>query len=81
MKQTDLLAHVRDVGGYFKQQLEWLRTRHDCIAAVRGMGLMLGIELDSEELATRAAAEMMDAAHYHQSHQRDRAAISAAVHP
>ena len=56
MKQTDLLAHVRDVGGYFKQQLEWLQLRHDCIVAVRGMGLMLGIELDSEELATRAAA-------------------------
>jgi len=26
---------------------------------VRGMGLMLGIELDSEELATRAVSEMM----------------------
>jgi len=60
MKQTNLLAHVRDVGGYFKEQLEWLRERHDCITAVRGMGLMLGIELDSEELAKRAAAEMMD---------------------
>jgi len=60
MKQTDLLAHVRDVGGYFKQQLEWLQLRHDCIVAVRGMGLMLGIELDSEDLATRAAAGMMD---------------------
>jgi acetylornithine aminotransferase/acetylornithine/N-succinyldiaminopimelate aminotransferase len=60
MKQTNLLAHVRDVGGYFKQQLEWLQSRHDCIVAVRGMGLMLGIELDSEELATRAAAAMLD---------------------
>ena len=60
MKQTALLAHVRDVGGYFKQQLEWLQSRHNCIVAVRGMGLMLGIELDSEELATRTAAGMMD---------------------
>ena len=59
MKQTDLLAHVRDVGGYFKQRLEWLQSRHDCIVAVRGMGLMLGIELDSEELAKNAASEMM----------------------
>jgi len=59
MKQTDLLAHVRDVGGYFKQQLEWLQSQHDCIVAVRGMGLMLGIELDSEELAKNAASEMM----------------------
>jgi acetylornithine aminotransferase/acetylornithine/N-succinyldiaminopimelate aminotransferase len=59
MKRTKLLEHVRDVGGYFKQQLEGLGLRHDCITAVRGMGLMLGIELDSEELATRAVSEMM----------------------
>ena len=59
MKQTNLLAHVRDVGGYFKQQLEWLQLRHDCVTEVRGMGLMLGIEMDSADLATRAAAEMM----------------------
>jgi acetylornithine aminotransferase/acetylornithine/N-succinyldiaminopimelate aminotransferase len=60
MKQADLLAHVRDVGGYFKQQLEGLSKRHDCITAVRGMGLMLGMELDTEELAKRTAAAMMD---------------------
>jgi acetylornithine/N-succinyldiaminopimelate aminotransferase len=59
MKQTGLLAHVREVGGYFKQQLEWLRKRHDCVTDVRGEGLMLGLELDSADLATRAAAEMM----------------------
>jgi acetylornithine aminotransferase/acetylornithine/N-succinyldiaminopimelate aminotransferase len=60
MKRTNLLAHVRDVGGYFKDRLEWLRKRHDCITSVRGMGLMLGIELDSEESAKRAAAAMLD---------------------
>jgi acetylornithine/N-succinyldiaminopimelate aminotransferase len=59
MKQQKLLAHVREVGGYFKQQLEALKKKHDSIVEVRGMGLMLGIELDSAELAKRAAAEMM----------------------
>jgi acetylornithine aminotransferase/acetylornithine/N-succinyldiaminopimelate aminotransferase len=59
MKQTGLLKHVREVGGYFKQRLEWLRGRHDCVTEVRGEGLMLGLELDSSELATRTAAEMM----------------------
>ncbi|MDR3746364.1 MAG: aspartate aminotransferase family protein [Acidobacteriaceae bacterium] len=59
MKQTKLLEHVREVGGYFKQRLEWLKSRHECVAAVRGMGLMLGMEIASEELATRAASEMM----------------------
>lgn len=60
MKQTNLLAHIRDVGGYFKQRLEELRRRHDCVTDVRGMGLMLCIELDSSDLATRAVSEMMD---------------------
>jgi acetylornithine aminotransferase/acetylornithine/N-succinyldiaminopimelate aminotransferase len=59
MKQQDILAHIRDVGGYFKQKLESLAKRHDCVTEVRGLGLMLGLELDSAELAKRAAAEMM----------------------
>jgi acetylornithine aminotransferase/acetylornithine/N-succinyldiaminopimelate aminotransferase len=59
MKQNDMLGHIRNVGGYFKQQLEWLRQRHDCVTDVRGMGLMLGLELDSADLARRAASEMM----------------------
>jgi acetylornithine aminotransferase/acetylornithine/N-succinyldiaminopimelate aminotransferase len=59
MKQSGVLEHVRDVGGYFKQQLEWLSKRHDCVTEVRGLGLMLGIDLDSAELAKQAATEMM----------------------
>jgi acetylornithine aminotransferase/acetylornithine/N-succinyldiaminopimelate aminotransferase len=59
MKQSNVLAHIRDVGGYFKQQLESLRQRHDCVVDVRGMGLMLGLELDSADLAKQAASEMM----------------------
>jgi acetylornithine/N-succinyldiaminopimelate aminotransferase len=59
MKQNNQLAHIRDVGGYFKQKLEWLGEHHECVTEVRGMGLMLGLELDSAELANKAAAEMM----------------------
>ena len=59
MKQENILAHIREVGGYFKERLEWLRTKHDCVTEVRGMGLMLGLELDSAEVAKKAAATMM----------------------
>jgi acetylornithine aminotransferase/acetylornithine/N-succinyldiaminopimelate aminotransferase len=59
MKQNNVLEHIREVGGYFKQQLEALKKKHDCIVDVRGIGLMLGVEIDSEDLAKRAAAEMM----------------------
>ena len=60
-----MLAHIRDVGGYFKQQLEWLRQRHDCVTDVRGMGLMLGLELDSADLAKQRGFRDDGAAHYH----------------
>jgi len=59
MRQSDVLGNVRNVGGYFKQQLEWLHQRHECVTDVRGMGLMLGLELDSADLAKKAASEMM----------------------
>jgi len=59
VRQNRMLEHICDVGGYFKQELESLRAKHDCIVDVRGMGLMLGMEIDSAELAKRAAAEMM----------------------
>lgn len=41
-----LLQHVRDVSGYFKQQLEGLKSRHPrVIAEVRGRGLLIGLKL------------------------------------
>jgi acetylornithine/N-succinyldiaminopimelate aminotransferase len=60
MKQQNILAHIREVGNYFHDQLEQLRAKHDCVTEVRGMGLMLGIELDSTELATRVAGRLME---------------------
>ena len=59
IRNDRLLLHVREVGEYFREQLEVLAQQHDCITEVRGMGLMLGIELNSVELAEHAAAEMM----------------------
>ena len=59
IRKDSVLEHVREVGGYFKQQLEKLRQRHECIVDVRGLGLMLGIEINSAEVARLAAAEMM----------------------
>jgi acetylornithine aminotransferase/acetylornithine/N-succinyldiaminopimelate aminotransferase len=47
----ELQNHIREIGGYFHERLEQLKTRHGCIREVRGMGLMLGLELDSAETA------------------------------
>jgi acetylornithine/N-succinyldiaminopimelate aminotransferase len=59
IKQSRLLEHVSDVGSYFIGQLQELAKKHSCIREVRGKGLMIGVELDSEDLAKTVAAEMM----------------------
>ena len=60
IRQQDLLSHIREVGAYFHAALNDLACRHHSIIDVRGMGLMLGIELNSEPLAKEVAAALMD---------------------
>ncbi len=60
MQQQNLLTHISDVGSYFRAKLQTLATHHDCVVDVRGIGLMLGFELNSAELAQRVAAQMME---------------------
>ncbi len=60
IKRDDLLKHIREVGQYFHEQLSKLAGRHDCIVDVRGLGLMLGLELNSADLAKRVAADLME---------------------
>ena len=59
IRDTQLLTHIQEVGDYFKSKLSALAKTYDCITDVRGLGLMLGIELSSAELAQNVAAEMM----------------------
>jgi acetylornithine/N-succinyldiaminopimelate aminotransferase len=60
MLAEDRLAHIRDVGDFFQQELRKLADKHDCIIDVRGKGLMLGIELSSADLAKHVATQMME---------------------
>jgi len=60
IKQERLLEHINEVGEFFHTELSTLATRHDCIIDVRGLGLMLGLELNSAELATQVTAQMME---------------------
>ena len=45
IERRGFLEHVRDVGAYFKQQLELLHRQLPVIREVRGEGLMLAVEL------------------------------------
>jgi acetylornithine aminotransferase/acetylornithine/N-succinyldiaminopimelate aminotransferase len=60
IQREDLLTHIREVGDFFKAELHKLASRHECIVDVRGMGLMLGVELSSPELAQKVTALMME---------------------
>jgi acetylornithine/N-succinyldiaminopimelate aminotransferase len=59
IEKENLLDHVREVGDFFREEFSKLATRHDCIVDVRGLGLMLGVELNSVELAKQVASQLM----------------------
>jgi 4-aminobutyrate aminotransferase-like enzyme/Ser/Thr protein kinase RdoA (MazF antagonist) len=44
VEKEGLQEHAREVGEYFKQSLEQLKSHFDLIGDVRGLGLFLGIE-------------------------------------
>jgi acetylornithine/N-succinyldiaminopimelate aminotransferase len=60
MRQDNILQHISNVGDFFHAELSKLAARHESIIDVRGLGLMLGVELNSAELATQVASQMME---------------------
>jgi acetylornithine/N-succinyldiaminopimelate aminotransferase len=58
--QEGLLANIRETGGYFKRQLHDLATKHESVVDVRGMGLMLAMEMNSADLAKKIVAKMLE---------------------
>lgn len=60
LKQLDgLLGHVGSLGKYFLSELQELQSKHGSIKAVRGLGLMLAIDVDSAETAKLVVAELL----------------------
>ena len=60
IEQGDLFTNIRETGGYFKRQLHDLAARHESVVEVRGLGLMLSMEMESAELAKRIVARMLE---------------------
>jgi len=60
LKQLDgMLPHINKVGNYFRNQLEGLQKKHPAILEVRGKGLMVGLELNSSDLAKSVVANLL----------------------
>jgi acetylornithine/N-succinyldiaminopimelate aminotransferase len=59
--EQKLLKHVRALGEYFHAALEALKKdkKHKSIQDVRGIGLMLAVELDSPELAKAVTKQLL----------------------
>jgi acetylornithine aminotransferase/acetylornithine/N-succinyldiaminopimelate aminotransferase len=61
LKREEMLAHIQDVGGYFRGQLARLAAQQPAIVTgARGLGLMLALELRSADTAKSVAAAMME---------------------
>jgi acetylornithine aminotransferase/acetylornithine/N-succinyldiaminopimelate aminotransferase len=59
IKQSRLLDHVAETGTYFFEQLHALQSKHAAIVEVRGRGLMVGVELNSADLAKEMLSGLM----------------------
>lgn len=62
IEQDGLLDHARAIGAHAKEQLNTIRRRHPLIGDVRGVGLLIGVELIGEDGAP--ATEAADAVMY-----------------
>jgi len=60
IKRSKVLDHNAAIGDYFISRLRELQAKHSSILDVRGFGLMIGVELDSDILAKNVLAGMMD---------------------
>lgn len=57
---SSLLGHVRQVGAYFQRGLEHLAKKHASVVEVRGLGLMLALELKFADLAKAVVRQLLE---------------------
>ncbi|HTZ58420.1 MAG TPA: aspartate aminotransferase family protein [Acidobacteriaceae bacterium] len=60
IEQQGLLENIQQTGAYFKQQLHELAGKHESVVDVRGMGLMLAMEINSDTAAKEIVAKMLE---------------------
>jgi acetylornithine/N-succinyldiaminopimelate aminotransferase len=60
IEQEGLLKNIQETGAYFKGQLHNLAAKHESVVDVRGMGLMLAMDMNSADLAKKIVAKMLE---------------------
>jgi len=59
MERQRMLKHIQSTGAYFLAKLEDLKRKHSAVLEVRGLGLMLGMELESADLAKAVHKQLL----------------------
>jgi acetylornithine aminotransferase/acetylornithine/N-succinyldiaminopimelate aminotransferase len=59
LEKDRMLNHVQRVGNYLVEQLHKLQKKHQVIREVRGMGLMIGIDMESAEAAKEIFQQLL----------------------
>ncbi|HZD93036.1 MAG TPA: aminotransferase class III-fold pyridoxal phosphate-dependent enzyme, partial [Candidatus Sulfotelmatobacter sp.] len=59
LEKEKLLSHVQKMGRHLLEQLQKLQQKHPAIREIRGMGLMIGVELESADLAKEVFQQML----------------------
>ncbi|HEY6968392.1 MAG TPA: aspartate aminotransferase family protein [Candidatus Angelobacter sp.] len=60
LQKQKLLGHIQKTGDYLLQQLKNLQQEHEGIQEVRGFGLMVGMEMQTADLAKAVVKQMLD---------------------
>jgi 4-aminobutyrate aminotransferase len=55
-----LVANAAEVGGYLKEELGRLKTKHSVVSDVRGLGLMIGVEFAKSDAGRTPDAKLRD---------------------
>jgi len=48
LEEENIVERCSKIGAYFKERLLWLKSRHESVADVRGLGLLLGMKLKTK---------------------------------
>jgi acetylornithine aminotransferase/acetylornithine/N-succinyldiaminopimelate aminotransferase len=60
LEKGKVLKHVQEVGKYLIEGLKELQTKYEVIHEVRGLGLMIGMEVESADLAKAIVQQMLE---------------------
>jgi acetylornithine/N-succinyldiaminopimelate aminotransferase len=60
LEKQKILKHIQKTGAYLLEQLHELQSKHPAIRKIRGLGLMIGVELESADAAKAVFAQMLE---------------------